>query len=177
MAEPVHVHVHAEESFIKTPRQLAIVVVAAFAVPVILIVALAQYFTGGLHIKDDDPALTEAATAKRIKPVGDLVFGEAPPPAPAGTSPAGAVKVAAAGPAAGKGVFEKVCNVCHGAGIAGAPKAGDKAAWGPRVAQGKPALYEHAIKGIRLMPAKGGNAALADGEVKAAVDYMVGMAK
>ena len=84
---------------------------------------------------------------------------------------------AAAGPADGKGVFEKVCNVCHGAGIAGAPKAGDKSAWGPRIAQGKPALYEHAIKGIRMMPAKGGNAALADGEVKAAVDYMVGMAK
>ena len=172
MANPVH----AEESFIKTPKQLAIVVVAAFAVPVIVIVALAQYFTGGLHIKDDDPAFTAAATVKRIKPVGDLVFGEAPPPAPA-AAPAGAVKVAAAGPTDGKGVFEKACNVCHGAGIAGAPKAGDKVAWSPRISQGKPALYEHAIKGIRMMPAKGGNAALADGEVKAAVDYMVGMAK
>ena len=172
MAEPVH----AEESFIKTPKQLAIVVLAAFAVPVILIVALAQYFTGGLHIKENDPAFSADVTAKRIKPVGDVVFGEAPPPPAA--APAGATKVAAAsGPADGKGVYEKVCNVCHGAGIAGAPKSGDKAAWGPRVAQGKPALYEHAIKGIRMMPAKGGNAALADGEVKAAVDYMVGMAK
>lgn len=173
MAEPVH----AEESFIKTPKQLAIVVLAAFAVPVILIVALAQYFTGGLHIKENDPAFSADVTAKRIKPVGDVVFGEAPPP-PAAAAPAGATKVAAAsGPADGKGVYEKVCNVCHGAGIAGAPKSGDKAAWGPRVAQGKPALYEHAIKGIRMMPAKGGNAALADVEVKAAVDYMVGMAK
>lgn len=173
MAEPVH----AEESFIKTPKQLAIVVLAAFAVPVILIVALAQYFTGGLHIKENDPAFSADVTAKRIKPVGDVVFGEAPPP-PAAPAPAGATKVAAAsGPADGKGVYEKVCNVCHGAGIAGAPKSGDKAAWGPRVAQGKPALYEHAIKGIRMMPAKGGNAALADVEVKAAVDYMVGMAK
>ena len=174
MADPVH----AAESFIKTPKQLAIVVLAAFAVPVILIVALAQYFTGGLHIKENDPAFTADATAKRIKPVGDLVFGETPPPAPSAAAPAGAAKVASAsGPADGKGVFEKVCNVCHGAGIAGAPKAGDKAAWGPRVAQGKPALYEHAIKGIRMMPAKGGNAALVDGEVKAAVDYMVGMGK
>ena len=174
MANPIH----AEESFIKTPKQLAIVVVAAFAVPVIVIVALAQYFTGGLHIKDDDPAFTAAATAKRIKPVGDLVFGAAPPPPSAPTAaPAGAVKLAAAGPTDGKGVVEKVCNVCHGAGIAGAPKAGDKVAWAPRISQGKPALYEHAIKGIRMMPAKGGNAALADGEVKAAVDYMVGMAK
>ena len=176
MAKPVHIH--AEESFIKTPRQLAIVVVAAFAIPVILIVGLAQYFTGGLHIKSADPAFTDEATAKRIKPVGDLVFGEAPPPVPATAPPASAAKVsAAAGPADGKGVFEKVCTVCHGAGIAGAPKAGDKVAWVSRVAQGKPALYDHAIKGIRLMPAKGGNTALADAEVKAAVDYMIGLAK
>lgn len=175
MAEPVRIH--AEESFIKTPKQLAIVVVAAFAVPVILIVALAQYFTGGLHIKAEDPVFSEQETAKRIKPVGDMVFGEAPPPPPAAAAPAAATKVAAAGPADGKGVYEQVCTVCHGAGIAGAPKSGDKAAWAPRIAQGKAVLYEHAIKGIRMMPAKGGNAALADGDVKAAVDYMVGMAK
>jgi cytochrome c5 len=74
-------------------------------------------------------------------------------------------------------VYDKACTVCHGAGIAGAPKAGDKAAWSPRIAQGKQTLYDHAIKGIRAMPAKGGNAALSDDEVKAAVDVMVGMAK
>jgi cytochrome c5 len=77
----------------------------------------------------------------------------------------------------GKTVYDKACAMCHAAGVAGAPKAGDKAAWAPRIAQGKAALYEHAIKGIRGMPAKGGNPSLADEEVKGAVDVLVGMAK
>jgi len=59
----------------------------------------------------------------------------------------------------------------------GAPKAGDKAAWAPRIAQGLPTLHEHANKGIRAMPAKGGNPALSDDQVNAAVDYMVSLAK
>ena len=59
----------------------------------------------------------------------------------------------------------------------GAPKAGEKTAWAPRIAKGKPTLYEHAIKGFNAMPAKGGNAALADADVKAAVDYMVALIK
>jgi cytochrome c5 len=71
--------------------------------------------------------------------------------------------------------------VCHGAGIAGAPKFGDKAAWAPRIAQGSDTLHTHALKGFQgkagMMPAKGGNAALADADVKAAVDYMVSKAK
>jgi cytochrome c5 len=65
---------------------------------------------------------------------------------------------------------------CHGAGIAGAPKVGDKAAWTARIAQGNPTLYEHAIKGYQgkagVMPPKGGSTA-PDADVKAAVDYMV----
>lgn len=81
----------------------------------------------------------------------------------------------------GKTVFEATCTTCHSAGIAGAPKFGDKAAWGPRIAQGKDTLYQHALNGFNgkagAMPAKGGNGALADAEVKAAVDYMVSAAK
>ncbi len=81
---------------------------------------------------------------------------------------------------AGKKLYEGVCVACHGQGIAGAPKFGDKAAWAPRIAQGKPTLYEHAIKGYQgkagMMPAKGGSAA-PDEEVKAAVDYMTTAAK
>jgi len=73
------------------------------------------------------------------------------------------------------------CGVCHGAGVAGAPKFGDKAAWAPRIAQGNDTLYTHAIKGFQgkagMMPAKGGNASLKDEDVKASVDYMVGKAK
>jgi cytochrome c5 len=66
---------------------------------------------------------------------------------------------------------------CHGTGAAGAPKLGDKAAWAPRVKAGKPALYNSVLKGKGAMPPKGGNAALADDAVKAAVDYLVAAAK
>jgi cytochrome c oxidase subunit 2 len=84
---------------------------------------------------------------------------------------------AAAGAADGKGTYDSVCVACHGAGLVGAPKPGDKAQWTPRMAQGQDTLYQHAIHGIRAMPAKGGNPALSDAQVKAAVDYMVGQSK
>jgi cytochrome c5 len=91
-------------------------------------------------------------------------------PAGAGAGPALAV------PKDGKGVFDAACTACHGAGIAGAPKAGDKGAWGPRVAQGKDTLYKHAIEGFTgkagIMPAKGGRADLSDDLIKQGVDYM-----
>jgi cytochrome c5 len=84
-------------------------------------------------------------------------------------------------PKSGEETFQQVCSACHGAGIAGAPKAGDKSAWGPRIAKGKEVLYDHALKGFQgstgVMPAKGGRADLSDDLVKAAVDHMVGMAK
>lgn len=86
-----------------------------------------------------------------------------------------------AGPDPGKATFDQTCQVCHAAGVAGAPKLGDKADWGPRVAQGKNTLYTHALQGFTgkkgMMPPKGGNTALADADVKAAVDYMVAQAK
>jgi cytochrome c5 len=170
MIEELHVESH--ESLIKTPKQLVIVVFLAFAVPILLIVLLSQYVTGGLKVDPSNPQMSEEAVARRIKPVGTVVLGTAPP-APA--APVAAAK--AAGPVDGKAIFDKTCTACHGTGVLGSPKAGDKAAWGPRLAQGKPTLYDHAIKGIRTMPSKGGNAALTDAEVKAAVDYLVGLAK
>jgi cytochrome c5 len=89
-----------------------------------------------------------------------------------------ATPAAAAAPAAdGKAVYEASCAACHGAGVAGAPKTGDKAAWATRIKTGNDALYASAIKGKNAMPAKGGNAALGDAEVKAAVDYMLGQSK
>jgi cytochrome c5 len=79
----------------------------------------------------------------------------------------------------GTEVYENVCKACHGAGIAGAPKSGDKAAWGPRVAKGKPTLYEHAVKGFTgtagIMPAKGGRTDLSDDLIHQAVDHLVGL--
>lgn len=97
----------------------------------------------------------------------------------------GAASGAAAAPAAaadGKAVFESTCAGCHTSGAGGAPKLGDKADWAARVGQGKDTLYKHALEGFQgkaamAMPAKGGNAALAEADVKAAVDYMVDAAK
>ena len=96
------------------------------------------------------------------------------------TSASGSASPAAA-PKNGSEVFQQVCSVCHGAGIAGAPKAGDHAAWAPRIAQGKATLYEHALKGYQgksgVMPAKGARTDLSDELIKQGVDYMVQMAQ
>jgi cytochrome c5 len=100
----------------------------------------------------------------------------APAPAPAAQAPAPAPAAPVAENALGKSVYGKTCSMCHAAGVAGAPKPGDKADWGPRVAQGKDTLYKHAMEGFTgakgQMPARGGNAALSDDDVKAAVDFM-----
>lgn len=77
------------------------------------------------------------------------------------------------GPKDGKTVYNTVCAGCHGAGVLGAPKFGDKGAWASRVGQGMPTLVSHAINGIRAMPPRGGSPSLTDDEVKAAVQYMV----
>ena len=105
----------------------------------------------------------------------------APAPAPAAEAPAAAPAPAPA-PApvaentAGKSVYGKTCAMCHAAGVAGAPKPGDKEDWGPRIAQGKDTLYKHAIEGFTgakgMMPARGGASSLSDDDVKAAVDFM-----
>jgi cytochrome c5 len=87
----------------------------------------------------------------------------------------------AAIPKDGAEVFQQTCSACHGQGIAGAPKAGDRAAWAPRIAKGKAVLYQHALQGFQgtsgVMPPKGGRVDLPDDLVKAAVDHMVGMAQ
>jgi cytochrome c5 len=124
------------------------------------------------------PVAGDAATATAGAPVA------AAPAAVAAAAPVAAA-VPVAGPAVasadtGKKAYDTACFACHGAGIAGAPKFGDKAAWSARIGQGSPVLYEHAIKGFQgkagVMPPKGGSA-LPDADVKAAVDYMVAAVK
>jgi cytochrome c5 len=83
---------------------------------------------------------------------------------------------ATAVPTTGEAAFQQVCSACHGAGINGAPKAGDHAAWAPRIAQGKDTLYSHAINGYKGMPARG-STTWPDATIKMAVDYMVAQAK
>lgn len=81
----------------------------------------------------------------------------------------------------GKSVYAKTCALCHAAAVAGAPKPGDKADWGPRIAQGEATLYKHALEGFTgskgQMPARGGATTLSDDEVKAAVNYMVAQSR
>jgi cytochrome c5 len=77
----------------------------------------------------------------------------------------------------GAATYKQACQACHMTGAAGSPKLGDKAAWEPRIAQGKDALYANAINGKGTMPAKGGRADLSDDAVKAAVDYMIAQSK
>jgi cytochrome c5 len=178
------VHVEEHDSLIKTPQQLIVVVLLAFLIPIIGIVMIASFATGGLKVDTRSSDASAAAVAERLKPVGSVaMIGDVPAQA-AGTTPAvkptggAAVTTAAAGgPGAGKKLYDTVCMACHAAGIAGAPKTGDKTAWKPRIATGKEALYNSALKGKNAMPAKGGLASAPDADVKAAVDYMVSQAK
>ena len=121
----------------------------------------------------------EIARANHPMPVASQPASFVPPTAAsaaATTTTATATQVSAD---AGEKLFGSVCTTCHTAGLMGAPKFGDKAAWAPRIAQGKDTLYKHAISGYQgksgVMPAKGGSQA-SDEEVKAAVDYMVSKA-
>jgi cytochrome c5 len=95
-------------------------------------------------------------------------------------SPAGA-GVTLPIPKDGAQVYEQVCSACHGLGIAGAPKAGDVTAWGPRIAKGKTLLYDHALHGFTgqtgTMPAKGNRLDIPDAIIEEGVDHMIGMAK
>ena len=178
-------------SFIKTPAQLIVVVVLAFVVPIALIYLIIQMVMGS-GVSKDHPAMGEKAVAERIQPVGSVEISKEPSPllaapapaaAPATTAAAGAPAApgAAAAPAGeagkGKSVYDAACTACHTAGVAGAPKLGDAAAWAPRIKTGTEALYTSALKGKNAMPPKGGNLAMPDADVKAAVDFMVSQAK
>lgn len=171
-------------SAIKTPKQLITVLVAAFVFPVLIIMLLGHFATGNIPVDRSNPAFSDQAVAKRLKPVGTLAFAsDSPQPeVSAAASPGGAAGTPAAPAVPGEGdkiktIYTASCAACHGTGAAGAPKLGDKAAWAPRIKAGAESLYNSAIKGKNAMPPKGGNASLSDSDVKAVVDYMVSQAK
>lgn len=127
-----------------------------------------------------------ASLAALLTACGQQQEGQTPPPAaapaetaaPAPQSNALAEAAAPAGATAeGEKLFKSTCSLCHATGAAGAPIAGNKADWAPRIAQGTDVLYKHALEGFTgakgLMPPKGGDPNLSDDAVKAAVDYMV----
>lgn len=125
-------------------------------------------------------APTTAAASEAAAPAAAAAPAPAAPAA-AAAAPAPAAAAAPAAPAAasadvGKKVYEQVCAACHAAGVAGAPKFGDKAAWAPRLKEGMDAVHNFALKGKGVMPPKGGYAG-PDADVLAAADYMASAAK
>jgi cytochrome c5 len=144
------------EGPIQTPQQLIVAVAAAFIIPVAIIALLVSYVSAGGKGSAGSDALSAQATAQRIMPVGTVE-----------------IKVASAnaGPRTGEDVYKAQCTNCHGAGMLGAPKFGDAAAWGPRIGQGVDTLLTHALKGFNAMPAQGGGD-YSDLEVHRALVYM-----
>jgi cytochrome c5 len=148
---------HEEHSPIKTPKQLITVVLLAFIVPIIIIILLVNFVVSHAKPGAGSEAMSSGAIAERIAPVAtlDLVDANAPK----------ALK-------SGEEVYKAVCTTCHATGVAGAPKFGNASDWAPRIKQGVNTLWDHALKGFKGMPAKGGNPALDDIEVERAVVYM-----
>ncbi len=160
----------------------------------------------GLDLSKDTgaaPAASAAATpAATPAPAATAPAAATPAPAATAATPAPTTETAAAtssaapaattaaapttdtaqqaAPAAsidGEKIYRSICFSCHDVGIANSPKLGDKAVWAPRLAAGQASLYTHALNGLNAMPAKGGNPALSDAEVKAAVDWMAAQAQ
>lgn len=152
---------HQHESPIKTPKQLIIVIVASFVIPIALIVMLVSLVTGGKRVDEQGLALKPESIAERIKPVAAVNLKATDGP-----------KVFLSG----QEVYTQNCKACHEAGVANAPKFGDAAAWAPRLKQGYDTLVNHSVNGIRAMPARGGNGDLADYEVARGAVYMTASA-
>ncbi len=156
-------HSHDEENHegpIKTPKQLLVTIFFSFVVPVIAIVMLASYVTDDKRPAAGSDGLTPEAIARRIAPVGAVTVKDVANPASWKT---------------GEQVFAAQCSACHAAGLAGAPKFGDAAAWAPRIAQGYDVLLTSALKGKNAMSPQGGGD-FSDIEVGRAVVYMANKA-
>lgn len=165
--------------------------VFSLVIGLLVAVAIAIFFFARIHAgaiqaatMRSDAEYVKSVAARVEPPARVAVAGQdnagleiKPDPGAQQTAAAGS----AAGPKNGDELFQQVCTACHGAGIGGAPKAGDKSAWGPRIAQGKSTLYQHALAGYQgkagYMPPKGGRPDLSDDLVKQGVDYMVGLAQ
>jgi cytochrome c5 len=142
-----------------------------------------------MHIYGDHPPPQnpdkEKSVAARIAPVGGVYAGDtgraAMQAAQEAATKAAAAQVAYGGTTDGKTIYGNLCHSCHDTGAGGAPKVSDKAAWAPRVAQGLDTLVKHATEGFTgkagLMPARGGNPALNDAQVKATVEWIAGQVK
>lgn len=129
------------EGPIRTPRQLVWTIVAAFVVPVILIILLVNFVTSASKPGAGSDGLEQEAIERRLQRVGQVAFRDASAPKAVRT---------------GEQVYKAVCTGCHAAAVAGAPKTGDAAAWAPRLKTGYDALMTSVLKGKGAMPAQGG---------------------
>jgi cytochrome c5 len=157
---------------------LVIGILVAIAVGLYGLARMVSARTQEANVLQDAAMVT--ATNDRIAPVAKLAVAGKDNSA---LEPVAETK-ADAGPAkdmTGEEVFGMACIACHGAGIGGAPKFKDKAAWAPHISKGIDTLHDHALKGFQdehgFMPAKGGRPDLSDKSVLNAVDYMVGNSK
>lgn len=154
-----------------TFSRLFIIMIVVMTVLTAIIMVLASLAASDVNAKLDERAAIEnsGSIEDRIAPVGRFSAEISEP-------------VVAAAPVilSGKEAYAS-CAACHAAGVAGAPAFGVAAAWATRIAKGADTLYANAINGYQgsagYMPPKGGNAALSDDSVKAAVDYMVDAVK
>jgi cytochrome c5 len=148
------------EGPIKTPRQLIAAVLFAFVLPVLVIVLLASYVSNETRPAAGSNLLDREAIAARLAPVGQVTIRDA--------SDASALKT-------GEQVFAAQCTACHSAGVLGAPKLGDSAAWAPRIKTGYAVLLTSALKGKNAMPPQG-TGAFGELEIGRAVVYMANQA-
>jgi cytochrome c5 len=147
------------QSIIRTPKQLIAAVAGFFLVIVIGIILLVSFATSSKLTGAGTESQSPEAVAQRLQPVAEQGYTLKDVNAPKTLL-------------SGEAIYTSTCAACHGTGAAGAPKSGDAAAWGPRIAQGYDTLLQHAVQGIRAMPAKGGNVDLDNIEVARAVVYM-----
>ena len=153
-------HDGPHEGPIKTPKQLILAVFFSFVVPIIAIILLVMYVVSDHKPAAGSDGLSAEAVARRIHPVGMVEVKDVSDPA--------ALK-------SGEQVYGAQCVACHGAGLAGAPKFGDVAAWAPRLGQGYDMLLTSALKGKGAMGAQGGGD-YTDLEIGRAVVYMTNKA-
>lgn len=159
MSDNAHSHDEHDaphEGPIKTPKQLVLAVIFSFLVPIVGIILLVNFVASGSKTGAGSDGFSEEAIAARIQPIGTVELRDASAPR--------VLK-------SGQEVYQAQCAVCHGAGVAGAPKFGDAAAWAPRVATGYEALLNSALKGKGAMGAQGGGE-FTDLEIGRAVVYM-----
>ncbi|HET7796107.1 MAG TPA: c-type cytochrome [Rhizobacter sp.] len=160
MSDPHHSHSEHDdaphEGPVKTVKQLIWAVIFAFVIPIAVIVLLVSYVGSSSKPAAGSDALSPEATALRIRPLATVEIKDA--------NDAASLKT-------GEQVFTAQCSACHAAGVAGAPKLGDAAAWGPRVGQGYETLLTHALKGKGAMGPQGGGD-FSDFEIGRAVVFM-----